>query len=503
MKRRSATATSVVEAVTEAGDPTPGRRGPQVIVVGMRPGADGVLIDPAAVDLGGRYGVDLPRRLQRAQAKATPGSTYAVDLESDHPQQILCVGLGDGGPGDLRRAGAATARATRRLRRVRVEAAAGTGEAGVAAFTQGLLLGGYAYSWASTPPPAPAMRVQIATAAQESAAVPDAVVRSRAVLLARDLANTPSNLKSPAWLADQAVRVAADNGLASRVFEPKELRDMGFGGLLAVGRGSARSPRLVELRYVPVTRRAPHVVLIGKGVTFDSGGLSIKPAAGMALMKTDMSGAAAVLGAMSALTALEVPVRVTGLLVCAENLPGADAMRPADVVTHPNGRTTEILNTDAEGRLLLADALAHADRTLRADVLIDVATLTGAATVALGRGIGVLYATHEPLADALLQAGERGGDPLWRLPLVADYETALASPVADSAHVPHQAGFGAGSITAALYLRPFAGGRRWAHLDIAGPARAESDRHEHPKGATGFGTRALLRWLSDGAPGAR
>jgi leucyl aminopeptidase len=221
----------------------------------------------------------------------------------------------------------------------------------------------------------------------------------------------------------------------------------------------------------------------------------------MVAMKTDMSGAAAVLAAMSALRALDVGVRVTAVLALAENMPGAAAMRPGDVLVQYGGRTTEVLNTDAEGRLVLADALAYVDRVVRPDVVVDVATLTGAATLALGRGRGALLSSDDGLATALLAAGEASGDPLWRLPLVPDYAAALASDVADQANVPRDGAVGAGAITAAWFLRPFAGARPWAHLDIAGPARAQADRDEVPKGPTGFGTRVLLRWLETGAPG--
>jgi leucyl aminopeptidase len=198
---------------------------------------------------------------------------------------------------------------------------------------------------------------------------------------------------------------------------------------------------------------------------------------------------------MTALGEVGVRVPVTGLLAIAENLPGAAAYRPGDVITHFGGRTSEVLNTDAEGRLVLADALAYADATLDPDVIVDIATLTGAASLGLGKRHGALFTSDDRLAEALLAAGEFSGERLWRMPLVEEYRQFLNSPVADVAHVPHDPHVGGGAITAALFLREFVGRRRWAHLDVAGPARADADEHDVTKGATGFGTRVLLRWL--------
>jgi leucyl aminopeptidase len=242
------------------------------------------------------------------------------------------------------------------------------------------------------------------------------------------------------------------------------------------------------------------VVLVGKGITFDSGGLSLKPNDNMKTMKTDMSGGAVVMAVMSALRAMGVSARVTGLVAAAENMPSGSAMRPSDVITHFGGKTSEVLNTDAEGRLVLADALAYADAELDPDVVVDIATLTGAAKVALGLRYAALYATDDDLATALTQAGAASGERLWRLPLSDDYREGIESDVADVANIGHPTStgehFGAGSIMAALFLREFAGARRWAHLDVAGPGRATGDDAEITKGATGFGVRGLLQWLA-------
>jgi leucyl aminopeptidase len=307
--------------------------------------------------------------------------------------------------------------------------------------------------------------------------------------------NTPSLQKSPAWLAKRAERVARGAGLEVRVRTARELRAEGFGGIVAVGMGSSRPPAMVELGYRPARARR-HVVLVGKGITFDSGGLSLKPGDNMVTMKTDMGGGAVVVGVLGALPALGLPVRVTGLVPLAENMPSGSAQRPSDVIRQYDGRTVEVVNTDAEGRLVLADALAYADRHLDPDVLVDVATLTGAATFALGRRYGALFTPDDALADALLGAAEAGGERLWRMPLASEYRHALDSPVADLRNIGDLSlQLSGGAIMAALFLREFVGSRRWAHLDIAGPGRSEKDDGEITKGGTGYGVRTLLRYL--------
>ncbi|HUR74252.1 MAG TPA: M17 family metallopeptidase, partial [Sporichthya sp.] len=324
-----------------------------------------------------------------------------------------------------------------------------------------------------------------------------------AVCLARDLANTPSMEKTPAWLAARAKQMAGRSGLEVEIWEPADLRAGGFGGILAVGAGSAREPRMIRLGYTPdgapgpSADALPHVVLVGKGITFDSGGLSLKPTDGMVAMKADMAGGAAVIGAMSALKALGVGVRVTGLVAAAENLPSGSAFRPGDVITHYGGTTVEVLNTDAEGRLVLADALAYADAHLDPDVVVDLATLTGAATLALTRRMAALFSNDDRLAKTLTDASDASGDRIWRMPLVDEYRYALDSPVADLAHVPHAQNrkVQGGAITAALFLREFVGRRSWAHIDMAGPGKIDADEHENSKGGTGYGVRLLLRWL--------
>jgi leucyl aminopeptidase len=309
---------------------------------------------------------------------------------------------------------------------------------------------------------------------------------------ARDLANTRSAVKSPAWLAAQAVRELTPLGVEVAVHETDWLREHGFGGVLAVGGGSATPPRFVEARYRPRGARAgQHVVLVGKGITFDTGGVNRKTGDGMRTMHTDMSGGAAVLAALRAAASERLPLRVTALVPMAENALSGSAFRPGDVIRHVGGRTSEIGNTDAEGRLVLADALAYARSRLRPTVMVDIATLTGAAKVALGMRYGALFATTDELAAGLDAAGVAADERVWRLPLSSEYEPALRSEIADANNAPGNPG----AITAALFLRAFVGDVPWAHLDIAGPGRATADQGILTKGATGFGARLLHRWL--------
>jgi len=318
---------------------------------------------------------------------------------------------------------------------------------------------------------------------------------ARAAQTARALANTPSNVKNPPWLANQARAIGRAAGLRVTVWDEKALARDGFGGILAVGSGSVHEARLVMLEHRPGAATEPPIVLVGKGITFDTGGLNVKPAAGMLMMKTDMSGSAIVLGVMAGLKALGVRRRVIGLLPLAENAMGAASYRPGDVVTHYGGTTAEIGNTDAEGRIVLADALAYAAAELDPAALVDIATLTGHARIALASAMAPSYGTDDALHTRIRDAFAAAGEPVWPMPLVEDYRSSLESDVADLSHIGPIGGQGAGSILAALFLREFTGGRPWVHLDIAGTGRSESDTGFLAKGATGYGTRGLLRWL--------
>ena len=321
-----------------------------------------------------------------------------------------------------------------------------------------------------------------------------AEVTAEAVCLARALGDEPGNLLYPDSFARRAVSLARARGLKAKVLEEKGLARERLNLILAVGGGSRRPPRLVTLSYQGA-RNAPPVVLVGKGLTYDSGGLSLKPPASLAAMHTDMAGAAAVLAVILAAADLKLPLNLAAILPLAENMPGGGAYRVGDVHLSRSGRSVEITNTDAEGRLLLAEALTLAGEMNPAAV-IDVATLTGACAIALGGGCAGLFANDGQLRDALLAAAEAAGENLWPLPLFDEYEELLDSPVADLVNAPVAAQGGA--VNAALFLRKFAG-RPWAHLDIAGPARTAKARPGFPVGASGFAVRALLRFLSDRA----
>jgi leucyl aminopeptidase len=347
--------------------------------------------------------------------------------------EMLLFGVGDGSPSALRKAGATIARHVRGRGKVIACAPSAASEDALAAFAEGLLLASYDFRVGGPAKRPGAETISVVTSAQ--AALERGITVARAVALARDLTNTTSREKCPQWLAERAEELAGDAGLTVRVRDENALEAEGFGGIVAVGSGSSRPPRLIELTYEPEGAQGEHVVLVGKGITFDSGGLSLKSNEGMKTMKTDMAGGAVVISVMSALRTLGVPVKVTGLVAAAENMPSGSAMRPGDVIRHYGGTTSEVLNTDAEGRLVLADALAYADAELDPGTVVDIATLTGAAKVALGLRHGALYATDDTLAGDLTAAGETSGETLWRMPLVEEYRPAIDSEVADIANV--------------------------------------------------------------------
>jgi leucyl aminopeptidase len=463
-----------------------------------------------------RYGVDLAELADRAGLTGAAGEAFTVHLPlpvgssvvlpwAGLPSRLVLVGVGDESPTALRRAGAALARATRGVGRVATTVGAQThhdpsaAAQAARAVVEGYLLASYTTP-RTTAEPSTSQAAELVLLGRDgdqvAAAVEAARTGAEATWLVRDLANTPSNVKDPAWLADRARRLGADAGLDVQVLGPRELTAGGFGGILAVGGGSASTPRLVRLTYTPAGGGGRHVVVVGKGITYDTGGLSIKPREAMVPMKTDMAGAAVALATVLAAARARLPHRVTAVLSLAENHVGAASYRPGDVLTLHGGTTVEIANTDAEGRLVLADALAWADATLDPDVLVDVATLTGAASLGLGKQHAALYGTDDALVAALAAAGDRTGELAWPMPLVAEYEEAVRSSVADLRHVPQDRTIGGGSITAALFLRHFVGDRTWAHLDIAGPGRSTSDKHEVTEGATGYGARLLLEYLS-------
>ncbi|MDP9116822.1 MAG: leucyl aminopeptidase family protein [Actinomycetota bacterium] len=360
----------------------------------------------------------------------------------------------------------------------------------LAAAVEGLALGTYRFSLATGA--APGLRQVNLIGAADEQAVASGLRAAAATAWARELANTPASQKSPRWLATRAARELSRAGLEVQVRDEVWLAENGFAGVLAVGGGSRSAPRFVEASWRPRGAAAGvHAVVVGKGITFDTGGLNIKPGGAMRTMHTDMSGAAAVFAAVRAAALSGTKVRVTALAPIAENSVSGSAFRPGDVVRHFGGRTSEITNTDAEGRIVLADALAYAASRLRPTVLVDIATLTGAVKVALGLRMGGLFATSDSLARALSRAAQATGEPLWRLPLNEDYASTLGSDIADANNAPGNPG----AITAALFLLPFTHGLPWAHLDIAGPGRSAADDGVRSRGATGFGARLLARWL--------
>jgi len=486
-------------------------------------GDDHLTPGPGTAQAAARFGIDLAELAERAGLTGAAGEAHVVQLpravgSAVHlpwdglPTRVVLVGIGSASPADLRRAGAALARAGRGLGRVATTVAArGAGSASgeaeaVRAFTEGYLLGAYqplrvpGTKQKPEPKKTPALVLLGADGSRAGTAVETARVVAELTWLARDLTATPPSTKNPAWLAAQASRRAKTAGLEVEVLGRQRLVAEGFGGLLAVGGGSADGPRLVRVTSAcDHMTAARHVVLVGKGVTFDTGGISLKPRESMVTMKTDMAGAAVVLATVLGAARLGVPYRVTALLPLAENHLGGSSYRPGDVLTIHGGRTVEVSNTDAEGRLVLADALDWAAQTLDPDVIIDVATLTGAAKVALGSRLGALFSDDDALADAVLAAGTAAGEPVWRMPLVEDYEQNLDSEIADVRQESSDPRAGAGAVHAALMLRRFAAGVPWAHLDIAGPARSTETRDEVPEGATGYGVRLLLALLSDPA----
>jgi leucyl aminopeptidase len=420
---------------------------------------------------------------------------------------LLLVGVGERAKVDLevlRRAAAAVVRQAGGARRAVTtlpQVLPADPAAAVRALTEGALLAAYRFDKykkaTANGAGRPSGLTGLALAAGGSggrealgAAVAAGQARAAATNLARDLSNEPANAMHPDDLAAAARRLLGGKGVTVSVKDERALAREGFGGIVGVGQGADHPPRLVELRYRP-RGASDKVVLVGKGITFDSGGLSLKPPDGMKTMKTDMSGAAAVLGAMSALADLDVKVAVTGYLATAENMPSGRATRPGDVLTMKNGKTVEVLNTDAEGRLVMADALA-VGAAAKPDAIVDVATLTGACVIALGTRYAGLMGNDEALAAELLEAAGEAGEPAWRLPLPPEYHREIESDIADLKNVGDRYG---GALVAGLFLQEFVDGRPWVHLDIAGPARSDSEDGYLGKGSTGAAVRTLLSWL--------
>jgi leucyl aminopeptidase len=368
----------------------------------------------------------------------------------------------------------------------------------VQAAAEGLGLGSYRFRRYKTGDDdgAPVERVTVLGSARwDARAARDAVARAEvlvdAACWARDLVNTPAGDLPPAEIAKAAQAMAKQVGLTCKVWNENQLAQGGFGGILGVGKGSVNPPRMIELTYQGAGVRSTPIALSGKGIAFDSGGLSLKDATGMETMKMDMGGAASILGAMKAVARLKLNVNVIAAIPCSENMPSGSAQKPGDVITHRGGKTSEVLNTDAEGRLVLADALAYLAEKDPA-CIVDTATLTGACMIALGTDVAGAIGTSDELAAELVRAGDAAGEPIWQLPLFADYRTLIDSKVADIKNVGKRYG---GAITAAWFLAEFVGDVPWVHLDIAGPAYSEHGNDLGPAGATGMPVRTLVGFL--------
>ena len=424
--------------------------------------------------------------------------------------RILLVGLGpwaEAGAGALR---SGAAEAGRVLQQQRVTDAAlalcelppvscKPGQV-LQALAEGLLLSAYRFDRYLTlkrdelPLPLETVRILVdreSAVDTAASAIDKAQQICRGVALARDLVNEPGNVKSPEFLADQAQILAEKHNLVCIVLDQEQLVREGFGALLAVAQGSARPPRLIVLEYRGGDPQDKPLVLVGKGVVFDSGGISLKPGEKMDEMKMDMAGAAAVFGAMDAVAGLRLPINLVVIVPAVENLPSATAYRPGDIISSLSGQTIEVLNTDAEGRLILADALTYAGR-FEPRAIIDLATLTGACVIALGHEASAVFSNRDELARQLIVAGESSGERLWQLPLWESYGKQIKSDIAD---VKNIGGRPAGTITAAAFLQKFIPDCAWAHLDIAGTAWEEKGEACCPKGATGVGVRLLVDFM--------
>ncbi len=407
-------------------------------------------------------------------------------------RRLLLAGIGDGSPREVRQAFGAAAGSLKQagVKQLVVCFALPVEAAGLAAAVQGSADATYVYTTTlSKPQPRTLNRVRFGVA--DARVVQEAFRRAVGVVagveLAREWANRPANHATPTHLAEAAEQLGKLPKIQCRVMGPKDAAKLGMGAFIAVAKGSREPLRFIELTYRGAAKSQPPVVLVGKGITFDTGGISIKPAAEMDEMKYDMGGAASVLGVFRALAELRPACNVVGLIPACENMPDGAAIKPGDVVTSMNGQTIEVLNTDAEGRLVLCDALCYAER-FAPRAVIDIATLTGACVIALGGVRSGLFSPDDALAEALLAAGDVSGDPCWRMPMDEEYAEGLKSHFAD---VPNIAGRAAGSITAAKFLQRFAGKYSWAHLDIAGTAWKSGAS----KGATGRPVGLLTEYL--------
>ena len=489
--------------------PASAAKGPTAKGKAARDAAPERVLGPGAEVVDAALGGGLIAFLDEAGFEGKLGEAIAVPTNGNlRAKAAIIVGIGD--PAELtadtlRRAGAAIARRAAKAGSLATTLAAAADTSGLdaaeaaQAVAEGLALGAYQfldYKPKATPSKLQKVTLLGSATAGVKAALARAEAITDAVCWARDLVNTPSKDKAPVDVVDEARALMRGRGVSVQVFDVAQMRQKKMGGVLGVGQGSAQVPRFLKLTYAPTGARGKQLAFVGKGVVFDSGGLSLKPAGGMETMKCDMSGAAAVLGAMSALKALGVKTKVTGYVPLVENMPSGTAIRPGDVLRIRNGKTVEVLNTDAEGRLILADALTLASDEKPA-AIVDLATLTGACVVALGEKIAGLMGNDDAWSEQVKDAAGRAGERVWTLPLPADYRRGIDSPIADIKNTGPREG---GALTAGLFLQEFVDGAPWVHLDIAGPAFIGGDDGHNLKGGTGFGVRTLLELANTFTP---
>jgi leucyl aminopeptidase len=481
-------------------DPTPSReRLPDVSVVergGRRTAVTGVPVGVSG-DVPPELGLGR-EALAAAGFEGKPGQTLMIPAADGPP--VIAVGVGEldeldtAGLRDAAAAFATAAKAQGALATALADVPAVPAAEAAQAVVEGVLLARYAYSPLKSESPGPEVSSLTLTASGDRVPGAREGVRrglsyAAAGLLARDLANSPPSMLNAERMAEVATELGGKAGLRVEVFDRKALQKLGCGGLLGVNAGSADEPRMIKLSYRPPTKGAPHLTLVGKGIMYDSGGISLKPADAVhATMKNDMSGAGAILAAMAVMPELDCPTAVTGYLMCTDNMPSGTATKLGDVLRIRGGTTVEVVNADAEGRLVMADALVLATEE-PTDAIVDIATLTGACLRALGAQVAGVFGNDESLVDQMLDAAENTDEPAWHLPLEHRYRSEMDSEVAD---IKNLGGANGAAIHAALFLEEFVDGKPWAHLDIAGPAQCDTPSGWRTKGCTGFGARLLL-----------
>jgi len=462
---------------------------------------------PARPQLASLLGPGLEELLERRRFKGKPGETLTLQRLEGRPATVILVGLGEPADFDgngLRAAAASIARAAAGSRSLALALPVEGLEPGAAAsaMAEAVRLSLYAdhrFRSEADPQPVPELVTLLGLPEDSEVALRSIDGMCAGVELARQLVAAPPNVATPAGLAATAAAIAADHGLELKVLERSDCEALGMGAYLGVAQGSDLPPKFIHLTYRPAQQTRRRVALVGKGVTFDSGGYNLKVAGSqIEMMKYDMGGSAAVLGTMRAIAQIRPEgVEVHAIVASCENMISGGAVHPGDILTASNGKTIEINNTDAEGRLTLADALVYAGK-LEPDAIVDLATLTGACVIALGGEIAGLWSSTDALAEALMTAGQAGGESFWRMPLRSSYKEGLKSAFADLKNAGPRPG---GSITAALFLQDFVPkDLPWAHLDIAGTVWSDKGRGLDPAGATGFGVRTLVHWISAGAP---